>query len=73
MSRTVFRRIPSCYRALPRWWSSHFNARFILYDPMDLAKVVTGELESYEFQPYTFLDIDDHLFLNTAGIELEML
>jgi len=40
---------------------------------MDLAKVVTGELESYEFQPYTFLDIDDHLFLNTAGIELEML
>jgi hypothetical protein len=55
------------------WWSSHFNARFILYDPMDLIKVATGELESYQPQPYTFLDIDDYLFLNLMGIELEML
>jgi hypothetical protein len=40
---------------------------------MDLIKVATGELESYQPQPYTFLDIDDHLFLNPMGIELEML
>ena len=40
---------------------------------MDLIKVATGELESYQPQPYTFLDIDDYLFLNPMGIELEML
>ena len=26
------------------WWSSRFNARFILYDPMDLIKVATENL-----------------------------
>lgn len=55
------------------WWSSRFNARFILYDPMDLIKVAKKEIEPYEPQPYAFLDIDDHLFLNPAEIELEML
>ncbi len=54
------------------WWSSRFDAQFILYDPADLARVATGELQPWEPQPYAVIDIDDHLFL-PAGIEEEML
>jgi len=55
------------------WWSSRFDAQLILYDPMDIARVAAGELESWEPQPYATIDIDEHLFLNPAGIEPEML
>ncbi|MFU8772936.1 MAG: hypothetical protein ACNA8H_11020, partial [Anaerolineales bacterium] len=34
------------------WWSSHFDAQFILYDPTDLARVAVGELEPWQPQPY---------------------
>jgi hypothetical protein len=53
------------------WWSTHFDAQFILYDPADLARVAAGESASWQPQPYAFLDVDDHLFLNPAGIERE--
>ncbi|HRX70883.1 MAG: DUF4214 domain-containing protein [Candidatus Competibacteraceae bacterium] len=46
------------------WWSTRFDAQFILFDPADLARVVSGELESWQPQPYASLDIDQHLYLN---------
>jgi len=61
---------PVSYRG---WWSSRFDARFILYDPADLARVARGDMEPWEPQPYAYLDIDEHLFANPAGIETEML
>ena len=55
------------------WWSSRFDAQFIFYDPADLAKVASGQMQPWEPQPYAMLDIDDALYLNPAGIEAEML
>ena len=55
------------------WWSTRFDAQLILYDPTDLAQVATGEIESWEPQPYGSLDVDDHLFHNPAGVEEDML
>ncbi len=55
------------------WWSSRFNARFLLYDPDQLAQVASGALEPWEPQPYAHLDFDEHLFLNPAGIEEDLL
>ncbi len=46
------------------WWSSRFDAQFILYDPADLARVASGEMEPWEPQPYATVDIDEHLYLN---------
>ena len=46
------------------WWSTRFDAEFILYDPADLAKVAAGQLESWQPQPYAVIDIDEHLYLN---------
>ena len=58
--------------SLRGWWSARFDARLILFDPADLARVATGEMEPWEPQPYAYLDIDDELFLS-PGIEPEML
>jgi len=55
------------------WWSARFDARLVLYDPADLAQVAAGESASWEPQPYAFVDIDDYLFFNPAGVEQDML
>lgn len=55
------------------WWSSSFNACFMLYDPSDLARVALGQMEPWEPQPYACIELDNHLFLNPAAVELEML
>jgi hypothetical protein len=55
------------------WWSSRFDAQFILYDPADFVRVTAGALAPWEPQPHDSLDIDEHLFLNPAGIEPDML
>ncbi|MBI9045024.1 MAG: hypothetical protein JEZ06_11090 [Anaerolineaceae bacterium] len=55
------------------WWSSQFNAQFILYDPADLARVAAGEMESWEPQPYASINFDERLFLNPGEIDLETL
>lgn len=55
------------------WWTTRWDAQFILYDPADLAQVAAGELAPWEPQPYARLDIDEFLFHNPAGVELEML
>ena len=51
------------------WWSTRFEAQFILYDPADLASVAAEQIEPWKPQPYAQLSLDQHLFLNPAGIE----
>ncbi len=55
------------------WWSSRFDAQLIFFNPRDMARVATGEITSWEPQPYAVLDIDEVLFLNPAGVEADML
>lgn len=55
------------------WWSSRFDAQFILYDPADLARVAAGQIESWEPQPYGTLDIDEHLYLDAPESEQDWL
>jgi hypothetical protein len=50
--------------SLRGWWSTRFDAEFILFDPNDLAKVASGQMESWEPQPYAVIDIDEFLYLN---------
>lgn len=49
------------------------DAQIIFYAPDDLARVATRQMQSWEPQPYATLDLDGFLFLNPAGIEIEML
>lgn len=46
------------------WWSTRFDSQLIFYDPADLARVASGEVDSWTPQPYAFLDLDDRLLLN---------
>jgi hypothetical protein len=55
------------------WWSTRFDAQFILYDPADLVRVAAGEIESWEPQPYASLDIDEHLYLDPPEWDLIVL
>ena len=54
------------------WWSTRFDAELIFYDPADLARVAAGVLEPWEPQPYAVLDIDERLYLNPSGLDVEM-
>lgn len=53
------------------WWSSRFAGRLLLYDPDDLARVAAGAAEPWAPQPYAFVDVDPHLYLNPSGVDLE--
>jgi hypothetical protein len=53
------------------WWGSRAVARLIFYDPADLARVAAGTMAPDLPQPYAALDIDSHLFLNPAQVELD--
>lgn len=55
------------------WWTTRWDAQFILYDPADLAGVAAGQMASWEPQPYAVIDIDERLFFNPSGVEPEML
>jgi hypothetical protein len=46
------------------WWSSAFQAQFMLYDPADLAEVASGKLKPDQPQPYAHLPIDAALRLS---------
>ncbi len=59
--------------SLRGWWSTHFDAEIIFYDPAQFAQVAAGTIEPWQPQPYAALDIDEHLYLNPAGIDLESL
>ncbi|MEW6400947.1 MAG: hypothetical protein AB1649_04055 [Chloroflexota bacterium] len=52
------------------WWTTHFDAEFLLYDPADLAKVAAGQWEAWQPQPYITIDIDEHLYLNPPEWDL---
>jgi hypothetical protein len=55
------------------WWCARFEARFILYDPADLAAVAAGTMDSWAPQPYAHVNIGEHLFYNPAGVEVPLL
>jgi len=55
------------------WWSTYFEAEILLYDPADLAKVASGEMESWEPQPYAVLSLEEALFHNPSGVEADMI
>jgi hypothetical protein len=57
--------------SLRGWWSTHFDAQLILYNPDDLARVTAGEMQPWEPQPYAVIDIDEHLFLNPPEWDLQ--
>ena len=50
--------------SLRGWWSTRFDAELILFDPNDLAKVASGQMESWQPQPYAVIDIDEYLYLD---------
>ena len=51
------------------WWSEGIKAQIIFYNPADLAAVANGTMQTYEPQPYAFLDIDQYLY--DPGFDLE--
>ena len=44
------------------WWSTYFDGEIVFFDPADLAAVARGEMEPYEPQPYTVMNIDSVLY-----------
>ena len=55
------------------WWSTRMQTQFILYDPADLARVASGEIPSWQPQPYTSLSLDSHFYLNPDHVEEDMI
>jgi hypothetical protein len=55
---------PNCPDSLGErgWWSSEARARFIFYNPEDLAAVARGERPAHSPQPYAYLDVDQYLY-----------
>jgi hypothetical protein len=49
------------------WWSSRFDAQFLFYDPAALLAVAGGLSPPHAPQPYTVLDVDEHLFLSETA------
>ena len=43
------------------FWAEDYQAQFIFYDPSDLVAVSTGEIESWEPQPYAMMVLDEYL------------
>jgi|GEM_PF-1737755 len=44
------------------WWSADIRARILFYDTEDLAEVAAQRINTYEPQPYAYLDIDEYLY-----------
>ena len=44
------------------WWSTGFEGQIIFYNPADFAAVATGEMETWQPQPYAVLNIDQYLY-----------
>jgi hypothetical protein len=55
------------------WWTTHFDAELILYNPNDFAQVASGQIDSWAPQPYATLEIDQYLYNNPAGVETDMI
>lgn len=55
------------------WWTTRWETQFIFYDPADLARVASGEIAPWQPQPYAVMNIDERMFFNPSGVELDML
>jgi len=44
------------------YWAENITAQMILYNPVDLAAVANGSMETYEPQPYATINLDDYLY-----------
>lgn len=55
------------------WWTSHWDAQLMFYDPADLASVAQGRLSPWEPQPYATLDVDERLYFQPAVWDQDML
>lgn len=55
------------------WWTTRWETQFIFYDPADLARVASGEIAPWQPQPYAIMNIDERMFFNPSGVELDML
>ena len=53
------------------WWATSWQAQLILYNPADFASVAAGSMASWEPQPYATINIEDFLFHNPAGIDID--
>jgi hypothetical protein len=54
------------------WWSTHWAAQFLLYNPSDLARVAEGQMQPWEPQPYAVIDLEEHMLNNPSGVEIDM-
>lgn len=43
------------------WWAGSFTAGLLFFDPEDFRRVLAGELDEWEVQPYAFAGIDSLL------------
>ncbi len=59
--------------SLRGWWSTHFDAQLIFYNPDDLAQVAAGTMASWQPQPYAAIDIDPYLYLNPSDTDVDNL
>lgn len=53
------------------WWSSRFEAQFLLYATSDLARVASGAIAPSQPQPYATLAIDPYLFRNPTSVDID--
>jgi len=66
---------PTCPE-VPAWpydnrgfWAEDFQAQIIFFDPSELAAVTTGQLDTWEPQPYAMMIISDVLFDPTLSFK----
>ncbi|HII39206.1 TPA: hypothetical protein HA318_04365, partial [Candidatus Micrarchaeota archaeon] len=48
--------------SLRGWWATNFSRQLLFYDPNDLARVASGEWESWQPQPYASLSIENQMY-----------
>jgi len=57
------------------FWAEGYEAQIVFYDPANLAAVATGQMETWEPQPYAILSIQDVLYepeLNFADYKRDL-
>ena len=52
------------------FWAEEYLPAILFYDPADLAKVASGEWETWQPQPYALLDLSEYWFDPVVRYEL---
>ena len=52
------------------FWADEYLPAILFYDPADLAKVASGEFETWQPQPYAILDLTEYWFDPNVHLEL---